>query len=167
MNFDSNEIFAHSHDTRAWTDLLCLPKLVIRPERGGQPNSKRSSNDMRLVCEQWLEGARGTLWQEPRAPSNANPNPLTYSKPPRRRERCPWKRRARHDPGQGGRTPSSRLRDRNGDARSPPATSSRRRGQKEAPPGSPGLPRHDPFALVGPRSPPSLCARLGSWTVGP
>ena len=56
---------------------------------------------------------------------------------------------------------------RQGDARPPPATSCRGRGQKEVPPRSRGLPRHDPFALFGPRSPPFLRAGLCSRTVGP
>ena len=59
------ESASHS-DTRAWTDLLCLPKLILRRERGSTQNSKRSSNNTRRMCEQWLEGARGTLWQNPR-----------------------------------------------------------------------------------------------------
>ena len=45
------------NNTRAWTDLLFLPKLVLRRERGG--------NDMRRMCELWLDGARGSLWWKP------------------------------------------------------------------------------------------------------
>ena len=90
------------------------------------------------------------------------------------------KRRARHDPGERGptfqgllrfprRNPSSPiLRDRiQGDARPPPAISSRRRGQKEDPSDCTGLPRHDPFTLLCPSSPPSLCAGLGQGRLLP
>ena len=35
---------------------------------GGKQNSKGFSSDMRRMCEQWLEGAGGTLWQKPRTP---------------------------------------------------------------------------------------------------
>ena len=28
--------------------------------------AKRSSNDMRRMCEEWLEGARGSRWHKPR-----------------------------------------------------------------------------------------------------
>ena len=53
-----------NRDTRARTDLLCLPKLVLRVEGGGKHPSPFF--DMRRVCEWWLKGARRALWQKPR-----------------------------------------------------------------------------------------------------
>ena len=57
-----------------------LDKLAVPPEAGAPPrieegkqNSKRSSNDMRPQCNQWLEGAKGALRQTPRD----SDNPLT------------------------------------------------------------------------------------------
>ena len=68
-----------------WTNLLWLPKLVIRRERGVKQNSKRWSNDTRRMCEQWIEGDRGPYWQKPRTPSNAN-GTLNPKTPPQRRD---------------------------------------------------------------------------------
>ena len=47
----------------------CLDRPLVPPETGSpEQNSKRSSNDMPRLCESWMEGARGALWQKPRAP---------------------------------------------------------------------------------------------------
>ena len=46
-------------------DRSLVPTEVLRQERGGAQNSKRSSNDMRRMCEQ---RSRHSLWEKPRAP---------------------------------------------------------------------------------------------------
>ena len=37
--------------------------------------AERSSNDMRRMCEQWLEGARGSRWHKPRTPQKRKLEP--------------------------------------------------------------------------------------------
>ena len=87
-------ITSHS-DTRAWTHLLCLPKLVLRFERRGKQNSKRSSNGMRRTCEQWVEGAQRILLTETTNPSERTPSCLL------RQARQPGRRASAHNTSKG------------------------------------------------------------------
>ena len=51
-------VIAH-RDSRAWTDLLVLPSLVLpSPSRGGSSRTRRSTNETRRRCQDWLNGVR-------------------------------------------------------------------------------------------------------------
>ena len=63
---------------------------------GLEQNHKRSSNDMRRLYEQWLEGARGSLRQKQRTPPKRERTDRIRRprrRPPRRGERLSTKRR--------------------------------------------------------------------------
>ena len=62
-------VVAH-RDSRAWIDLLVLPSLVLpSPSRGGSSRTRRSTNETRRRCQDWLNGVRLELWDPPRKPS--------------------------------------------------------------------------------------------------
>ena len=48
-------------DTRAWTDLVTLLKVLLRRDRRGKQHIKRSSNELGHQCRKWLEAP---LWQK-------------------------------------------------------------------------------------------------------
>ena len=51
-------VIAH-RDSRAWLDLLILPSLVLpSPSRGGTSRTRRSTNETRRRCQDWLNGVR-------------------------------------------------------------------------------------------------------------
>ena len=53
------------NDVRAWTDLLCLPKLVLAADsRGGRKHQLRIEANTKQKCQRWLEGDRNSLWQQ-------------------------------------------------------------------------------------------------------
>ena len=59
-------VIAH-RDSRAWSDLLMLPSLVLpSPSRGGSSRTRRSTNETRRRCQDWLNGVRLELWDPPR-----------------------------------------------------------------------------------------------------
>ena len=59
-------VIAH-RDSRAWCDLLMLPSLVLpSPSRGGSSRTRRSTNETRRRCQDWLNGVRLELWDPPR-----------------------------------------------------------------------------------------------------
>ena len=73
-------VIAH-RDSRAWTDLLVLPSLVLpSPSRGGSSRTRRSTNETRRRCQDWLNGVRLELWDPPRKPSTRTP--ASERKPP-------------------------------------------------------------------------------------
>ena len=44
-------------DLRAWTELLMLPKAVLRSStRGGKSNKKKVDGETKERCRAWLEG---------------------------------------------------------------------------------------------------------------
>ena len=59
-----------NNETQAWTDLLSLLKLVLRWERGGNQNSKRS-------LQRWLEGPVGPSGTNHARFPNTTRNPTT------------------------------------------------------------------------------------------
>ena len=66
-------VIAH-RDSRAWTDLLVLPSLVLpSPSRGGSSRTRRSTNETRRRCQDWLNTVRLELWDPPRKPSSRTP----------------------------------------------------------------------------------------------
>lgn len=51
-------------DLRAWTELLMLPKAVLRSAaRGGKKNKKKLDSETKERCRAWLEGKRRELWE--------------------------------------------------------------------------------------------------------
>ena len=68
-------------DTRAWLDLLILPSLVLpSPSRGGTSRTRRSTNETRRRCQDWLNGVRLKLWDPlKRAPPRDPPKGTTSS----------------------------------------------------------------------------------------
>ena len=51
-------------DSRAWSDLLILPSLVIpSPSRGGTSRTRRSTNETRRRCQDWLNEVRLEPWE--------------------------------------------------------------------------------------------------------
>ena len=53
----------------AWTQLMMLPKAVLRPApRGGQRHCKQTGQFTLRRCERWLAGERGELWEAPTGP---------------------------------------------------------------------------------------------------
>ena len=66
-------VIAH-RDSRAWSDLLMLPSLVLpSPSRGGSSRTRRSTNETRRRCQDWLNGVRLELWDPPRQRSFGTP----------------------------------------------------------------------------------------------
>ena len=52
------------NDLRAWTELLALPKMVLRAHvRGGCNHQRRAVAETRQRCQRWLEGQRQELWR--------------------------------------------------------------------------------------------------------
>ena len=68
-------------DTRAWLDLLILPSLVLpSPSRGGTKRTRRSTNETRRRCQDWLNGVRLELWDPvKKTPSRASTKETTSS----------------------------------------------------------------------------------------
>ena len=63
-------IISH-RDSRAWMDFPLLHSLVLpSPARGGSIRTRRSTNETRRRCQDWLNGVRLELW-------NPAPPPLT------------------------------------------------------------------------------------------
>ena len=167
-----------NNDTWAWTNFLCLPKLVLRRERGGKQNSNRSSNDVPRQCERWLEGAEKPFGRNPIPLPSANEIPTIPTRPTRRRRRFPEARRASHGPGESGPTVqgmhrlprrTSGLQHRvsgHRHVRSPPSAPCGRRGQNE-PPLSGLQSSQQPLHIPGPGRATSRCAGLGRRTVRP
>ena len=55
-------VIAH-RDSRAWLEFLILPSLVLpSPSRGGTSRTRRSINETRRRCQDWLNGVRLELW---------------------------------------------------------------------------------------------------------
>ena len=68
-------VIAH-RDSRAWSDLLMLPSLVLpSPSRGGSSRTRRSTNETRRRCQDWLNGVRLELWDPPRKMSARTQTP--------------------------------------------------------------------------------------------
>ena len=66
-------IIAH-RDTRAWTDFLILPSLVLpSPSSGGSSRTRRSTNETRRRCQDWLNGVGLELWDPPWKSSSRTP----------------------------------------------------------------------------------------------
>ena len=60
----------HHNDVRAWTELMALPKMVLKVhKRGGKGNRQRAEAETKRLCRSWLEGHRGELWQTATVPS--------------------------------------------------------------------------------------------------
>ena len=54
------------NDTRAWTEFMALPKMVlVAGNRGGKGHRRRADNDTKRRCRDWLEGQRELLWRAP------------------------------------------------------------------------------------------------------
>ena len=57
-------------DSKAWIDFLLLPSLVLpSPARGGSSRTRRSTNETRRRCQDWLNGVRLDLWDHPQRTS--------------------------------------------------------------------------------------------------
>ena len=61
-------------DSRAQSYLLCLPSLVIpSPSRGETSRTRRSTNETRRRCQDWLNGVRLELWNPPKHTPTRDP----------------------------------------------------------------------------------------------